>query len=687
VERLKERLRGIPEADQKTEAAIRRVHVMRTGEEYVETGNDLRSRWRKWVRDMTVAICNLTEENLQSTIEMVSEDRNAKDVLVQLEALAKLETKGQVRGATSFSMEQLRVLCLHPHECCAQPPETTGPLTIHMFGDATTILRTSNAKYDFNQTLESAALSMGRNVTFVDHCQDGHQLLGISEEIMKGASKYEGKVYPDNHLAIVIWAGTDFSWDNCDTVSALVFDKDFLKDKIAVLASALGLLQRSLVVFCERPEYFGQGPAWGTVMARSRVYCNLLGLTTCDGGSLCRGLSRFRVKRPGGKQNNWSSNFDPECRKVLIKEVGKLCHLAELLPLRSEIARGAINRNGRTIEVGEHLVIVLPDQEVEQEPVAEEEKALAEDADADVTVEELDVPAGGDSVAAGPGGEALPAGEDSVLTSGSGRHKDPAYHGVEAPEAVPMAVEGDEANKDNMQQRSDANDFVDPNRGWPRPTGLCKGCWIYQFKQGLARAWTLPPHIRGGTIAVRLNGLRVGDQFGEVTEVYHSALFTTVKIKPTEAIRVLMQDQKFSPYEFIYINVWSSRNAAGNFAGVKFCGIEYPGDRELPQDDSDAFGGDPVTAGRGVQAGQARIARKVVAPHPGGAADNAEWTVIKNREEVQREKTKTLVFSSEAVCAQVKAQAFGDSDLVKMPDGSIRVPTTIPEVSTLVVVS
>ena len=37
VERLKERLRGIPEADQKTEAAIRRVHVMRTGEEYVET--------------------------------------------------------------------------------------------------------------------------------------------------------------------------------------------------------------------------------------------------------------------------------------------------------------------------------------------------------------------------------------------------------------------------------------------------------------------------------------------------------------------------------------------------------------------------------------------------------------------------------------------------------------------------
>ena len=131
-----------------------------------------------------------------------------------------------------------------------------------------------------------------------------------------------------------------------------------------------------------------------------------------------------------------------------------------------------------------------------------------------------------------------------------------------------MAVEWDEVNKHNMQQRPDPNDFIDPSKGWPRPTGLCKGCWIYQFKQGLARAWTLPPHIRGGMIAVHLNGLSIGDQFGEVMEVYHSALFTTAKIKPTEAIRVLMQDQSFPPYEFIYINVWSSRNAAGNFAGV-----------------------------------------------------------------------------------------------------------------------
>ena len=131
-----------------------------------------------------------------------------------------------------------------------------------------------------------------------------------------------------------------------------------------------------------------------------------------------------------------------------------------------------------------------------------------------MTVEELDVPAGGDSVAAGSGGEALPAGKDPVLASGSGRYKGPAYPGGEAPEAVPMAVEGDEVNKDNMQQRPDANDFIDPSKGWPRPTGLCKGCWIYQFKQGLARAWTLPPHVRGGMIAVHLNGLSIGDQFG-----------------------------------------------------------------------------------------------------------------------------------------------------------------------------
>ena len=78
-----------------------------------------------------------------------------------------------------------------------------------------------------------------------------------------------------------------------------------MKEKVAVLASSLSAFQRSLVVFCEKAEYFGQGPTWGTVMARLRVFCNLLGLVTCDGGSLCRGLSRYRVKMPGGKQNNW----------------------------------------------------------------------------------------------------------------------------------------------------------------------------------------------------------------------------------------------------------------------------------------------------------------------------------------------------------------------------------------------
>ena len=119
-----------------------------------------------------------------------------------------------------------------------------------------------------------------------------------------------------------------------------------------------------------------------------------------------------------------------------------------------------------------------------------------------------------------------------------------------------------------------------------------------------------------------------------------------------------MQDRGLPQYEFIYINVWSSRNAAGNFAGVKFCGIEYPGDRELPQEDSAAFGGGSVTAGRGVQAGKVRVARKVIAPHPGGTADSAEWTVIKNREEMQREKTKTLVFSTEAECAKSQSADF-----------------------------
>ena len=102
ADRLRMRLRGDPEADQKIDEALHQINWLRTGEEYVETGHDLRSRWRKWVKEIAVAISNLTEDDLRTTVEMFSTDEEAEDLIVQINALVRLEEDGRVRGATVF---------------------------------------------------------------------------------------------------------------------------------------------------------------------------------------------------------------------------------------------------------------------------------------------------------------------------------------------------------------------------------------------------------------------------------------------------------------------------------------------------------------------------------------------------------------------------------------------------------
>ena len=186
-------------------------------------------------------------------------------------------------------------------------------------------------------------------------------------------------------------------------------------------------------------------------------------------------------------------------------------------------------------------MIVLPDRVVEPERDMEVELVALEDADADVTVEDPVDPNSGDAVTANTGAESRRVGEDPVLAGGHVFSKDKARAGDETSGAVPMEAEGQFFDEEALKPTGD--EHLDPTRGWPRPTGLCKGCWLYQWKKGLARAWTLPPHMRGGTIAVRLIVLDVGTQFGEVVEVYHSALFTTAKVRTTTALRVLMQGQ------------------------------------------------------------------------------------------------------------------------------------------------
>ena len=79
--------------------AIRRVHRLKTDEDYVETGGDLRSRWRGWARHLLLAVSRLSEPDGGTSVEAaLSEEQwnNSEAVLAKLQALF---FKGSVRGA------------------------------------------------------------------------------------------------------------------------------------------------------------------------------------------------------------------------------------------------------------------------------------------------------------------------------------------------------------------------------------------------------------------------------------------------------------------------------------------------------------------------------------------------------------------------------------------------------------
>ena len=80
-------------------------------------------------------------------------------------------------------------------------------------------------------------------------------------------------------------------------------DQDYLKDKVSEVCNALTTCQRSLVVACERAEYYGQNRIWELIMTRTRSFFDALGIPTCDGSSLCRAMSHHRVSIKGGKRD------------------------------------------------------------------------------------------------------------------------------------------------------------------------------------------------------------------------------------------------------------------------------------------------------------------------------------------------------------------------------------------------
>ena len=102
---------------------------------------------------------------------------------------------------------------------------------------------------------------------------------------------------------------------------------------------------------------------------------------------------------------------------------------------------------------------------------------------------------------------------------------------------------------------------------------------MYQLKPGLAHAWSAPPRAKTGRLIANLGQLAKGTFFGEVIGVDHTYTFTTATVIPSTQVSDIMTET----VDVIYTNVWSSRNNSGRFRGVKFGGIEYPGDREIAE--------------------------------------------------------------------------------------------------------
>ena len=104
---------------------------------------------------------------------------------------------------------------------------------------------------------------------------------------MEHAEEHPDQVYPEDHVGIIIWAGSDFSWKTEAEVDALSLDDSYLVDRVGMLAEALERLPRAIVVICECAEYFGRNESRRRIMSRTRSFLDALGIATFDGNSLC----------------------------------------------------------------------------------------------------------------------------------------------------------------------------------------------------------------------------------------------------------------------------------------------------------------------------------------------------------------------------------------------------------------
>ena len=75
-------------------------------------------------------------------------------------------------------------------------------------------------------------------MSFEDHCVEGCQLISIADNINETAKKWTGQVFPKNHVCIILWSGTDFSWLEDDQKDILAQQDDYLQDNVSILVKA-----------------------------------------------------------------------------------------------------------------------------------------------------------------------------------------------------------------------------------------------------------------------------------------------------------------------------------------------------------------------------------------------------------------------------------------------------------------
>ena len=182
------------------DSMLQKMHSFCVKSGKIVAGDSLLSKWKRWMCHAVLAMSDVSDASMSTTIEwLVSADLNfdPKKVLAILEALEK---KNRATKIFRFSKLQLSVLCTCPHEDSAAPPDPDAAVLIHLFGDATSLLRSRQRHYSFTETLQELGNEFqGDRVKFEDHCVAGCQLLSIAESIVSTSKRFQNHVFPQNH--------------------------------------------------------------------------------------------------------------------------------------------------------------------------------------------------------------------------------------------------------------------------------------------------------------------------------------------------------------------------------------------------------------------------------------------------------------------------------------------------------